>query len=189
MTAAIAEPTVGDVLLDDQWVGVDVIEATRPDGSTFPHRRVRLGSGRGTHVCCLVGEDVVLVRQPRPVIGAQANIELPGGGTADDSVTEALREFTEESGIPITDILDVRLLGYLHQAAGLASNRGTAWLAIADPRAAASMSLLPELESGAVPFRLPFRQALDDARITDAMTLATLHLAERYLRRRDPRPG
>lgn len=185
MSATATEPAVGDVLLDDPWVGVDLVEGSRPDGTTFAHRRVRLGGGRGAVVCCLIGDEVVLVGQPRPPIGAAANIELPGGGTDSDTVTEALREFTEETGIPVAAVDDVQFLGYLHQAPGLSSNRTAAWLVWADPTAAASMSVLPELESGAVPFRMPFTQALDDSRITCAVTLAALHLADRRLRRRN----
>ena len=171
--------TRSDVLYSDRWVTVDTVEAHRADGAPFRHRRVKVGPGRGAIVVCLVGDRVVMVRQPRPAPGLPVSLEFPRGGTVDDSAEEALRELAEETGVGSADIRTVTKLGHLHPDTGILGNEVTVWLVTADPRLLAAG---PEWESCAVAHLVPLADAAADSTITCGMTLAALHLVGRFLR-------
>lgn len=159
------------------------MEAYRGDGTPFRHRRIRLGSGNGAVIICLVGDRVVMVRQPRPAVGAGSSLELPRGGTKDDSFDEALRELTEETGVGCADVRYMTLLGRVNPDTGIFANRVAVWLVHADPRMLATGA---EWESGATAELMPLRDVLDDESITCGMTLAALALLSRHLRRTQP---
>lgn len=171
-----------DTLLDterpslyvDEWVEVDTVTAIDHDGSPYPHRRVKLTTGRGGVIICVRGSEedpeIAFAHVNRPACGMSDSLELPRGTTEDLGLAEAARELDEELGLRV---LNGRYLGVLYPDTGALSNQVGVW--VAD---------FHEHREGPVEHEtewVPLTRAIRDTRIKCGITLAAMMLLVRWI--------
>ena len=134
-------------------------------------------------VVALDGDDVVLVRQYRPVLEAEM-LELPAGKLdvpGEDRATAARRELVEEAGLDARDLVE---LGRFHNSIGFCDEETTVYLAT-DLKATAPEAASVEEQYLTVE-RVPIGEVeglIADGTITDAKTVIGLLQALRRLGR------
>ena len=125
-------------------------------------------------VVALDGDDVVLVRQYRPVLEAEI-LELPAGRLdvpGEDRRTAARRELVEEAGLDARDLVE---LGRFHNSIGFCDEETTIYLAT-DLKATTPEAASVEEQYLTVE-RVPIGEAeglIADGTITDAKTVIGL---------------
>ena len=125
-------------------------------------------------VVALDGDDVVLVRQYRPVLEAEI-LELPAGKLdvpGEDRRTAARRELVEEAGLDARDLVE---LGRFHNSIGFCDEETTIYLAT-DLKATTPEAASVEEQYLTVE-RVPIGEAeglIADGTITDAKTVIGL---------------
>lgn len=170
-----------EVLFESKFVTVDTVPAVTPEGVSYAHSRVtprsRYGGiivpfrkGRGTLT-------LGMVRQDRPVLGKET-LEFPRGTTDDLGSDEAMRELSEELGLPRSPEAPFRL-GTLHPDTGLLTTEVGVWAVRLSDEEADSTEGHVETFSGARPewHALPSVMGMvASGGIVCGMTLAALAL-------------
>lgn len=104
---------------EDPFVSVEIDSVRFPDGHEGTHARVRSGSGRGAVAIVRSAQrgfaQIAFVRQDRYAVG-RTTLELPRGGTDEDTLAGVIREVSEELGI---EGVSPVLLGTIHPDTGL----------------------------------------------------------------------
>lgn len=171
------------ILFKSNFVTVDTVPATTPEGVEYDHARVTPRSPYGSIIIPLHGEgdDLHLgfVSQFRPVTG-QRSLEFPRGSTADLGDEEAVRELVEEMGLPsIPD--SISLLGHLHPDTGLLSTEVAVWKTHLSTEDMERSRSHVEAFSGVQPEWISYqavRALIAKGGITCGMTLAALTLLQ-----------
>lgn len=174
---------VGDTLYKDPWIKIDLVEAAKADGTTYPHRRITVRSGMGSIVIPVTrfrgSTQLAMVTQSRPAIGKPESWEFIRGGTDDLSDTEAMREVLEESGLVPRSISKV---GTIHTDTGILSTEVAVWTCAIPSEDLSFVQGRVEEESGAkVHWVSPgeFASKVSQGIVTCSMSLAAYLLADR----------
>lgn len=170
-----------EVLFRSKFVTVDTVPAVTPEGVSYAHTRVtprtRYGGiivpFRKAHGTLSLG----MVRQARPVLGKET-LEFPRGSTQDLGSSEAMRELSEELGLPHSPEGPSRL-GTLHPDTGLLTTEVGVWaVRLSDEEAEGTRGHIEEF-SGVRPewHTLPVVMGMvSSGTIVCGMTLAALAL-------------
>lgn len=165
------------VIYENAWVRFEAYEIVHPNGEPGVHGLVV--TPPASAVVLLDGDDVLLTRQPRFAVD-RIVIEVMKGGRHDadgDAVTTARRELREETGY---DALQWDELGIVYEIPSIVQEPVALFLA-RDPVLSPLQGEANERISVA---RMPFADALaacSDGRIDDAVTIAALLRASRFL--------
>lgn len=104
---------------EDPFVSVEIDAVRFPDGHEGTHARVRSGLGRGAVAIVRSAQRgfarIAFVQQDRYAVG-RTTLELPRGGTDEDTLAGVIREVSEELGIKGVSPV---LLGTIHPDTGL----------------------------------------------------------------------
>ena len=146
-------------------------DLTMEDGTTRRSLRLVEGTGApGVAVVCTDGAHVLLVRQYRYAIGADA-WELPRGyGESADPAEDAARELHEETGIAADSLTR---LGTLHPNTGLLATEIVVFAAVVHSRALPTVSN-DEVEEARWFDAEELEEAVRTGLVTDAITLGAL---------------